>query len=310
MALLDWLKGMRKEEIYSDDNFLHIPGRKYFGWYTVSPDGRYTLTWRDSNDEGTHGGARASGMGRFYLLHGEDIIAEGHCERPNDGKVANNGSFILNDWLFTGELAGVFRAYTSEGNPILAQSFSANLYNNGLSADGRLAVCQTCNSRTADASVLAVLDLLAGRELTRFIPQSGWARSYDFPDEGNGVTLCYPNGGKFTYALDGTFVDRARWIEWSLRHGSLFVIDMLIDEAGSNPDPALAQRLIAATDVALADSAQQNNRAWALKLRGISLEATGQLDAALACYDDATALDEKAGVKRRAQALRKKRGSS
>lgn len=304
MALLDWLRGRKTEDIFSDDNFLHIPSRKYFGWHVASPDGGYTLTWRDGNDEGNQGGARGSGMGRFYLLRGDDIVAEGRCERPNDGKVANDGTFILNDWLFTGDLAGVFRAYSANGQPIIAQGFTANLYNNGLSADGRFAVCQSCNSHTADASVLALFDLAARRELARFIPQSGWAQSYEFADDGSAVMLCYPDGGRFCYAMDGTFTDRPAWIDWSLKRGNLFVINMLIDEAGGSPEMALGQKLLAATDVALADKAQQNNRAWTLKLRGICLEATGEFEAALACYDGATALDAKAGVKRRARALR------
>jgi hypothetical protein len=31
---------------------------------------------------------------------------EGRVKRPNDAKVADNGAFVLNDWLFTAEVAG------------------------------------------------------------------------------------------------------------------------------------------------------------------------------------------------------------
>ena len=307
MGILSWLRGppTPAERVSVDGDFLRIPSRNYFGWYSASPDGRYAITWRDSDDEGTRGGARQSGMGRHFLIEGGAIIAEGRVERPNDGKVADNGTFVINDWGFSGDLAGVFHAFRADGSPILAQAFSANLYNNGLAADGRLAVCQTCNSHTEDASVLAVFDLAAGLELARWVPESGWAQSYDFPADGRTVQLRYPGGASFAYALDGAFIDRELWITWSLAQGSLNVVNRLLHSSEDKPSPDLAKRLVAAIDVALATTSDDHARAWAYKMRGICLEAEGSVGEALRCYDEALRLNPKVGAKRRADALRK-----
>lgn len=91
-----------------DDRFIEIPSRKFYGQFSRSPNKRYTLAWRDANDSGTEGGARRRGKGRYILLDGDRIVAEGQMERPNDGKAANTGVFILNDWKFDSSLVGDF----------------------------------------------------------------------------------------------------------------------------------------------------------------------------------------------------------
>jgi len=309
MGLLDWLRSKEaaQTEAHADGEFFQIPARKFFGWFRRSPDDRYVITWLDANEDGTRGGARSSGKGRYYLLDGSQIIAEGYLERPNDGKAANNGTFIFNDWKFSADLSGEFHAFRADGSSIISKSFSANLYNNGLAASGRVAVCQTCNSPTEDGSILAVFDLDAGAEIARWVPEWGWAESYAFPEDGQTLRLCYPGGGSFAYSLQGAFLDRERWIQWSLARGNLAVVDKLLDEADKKPSADLAARLIAGTEVALATRrpGDEHTRAWAYKLRGMCLEAQAKPSEALHDYELALKLDAKIGVKRRADALRK-----
>lgn len=309
MGLIDWLrgKGRSKTSAYVEGDFFHIPARDFFGWFRRSPDGRYVVTWLDANDDATCGGARSSGKGGYYLLDGTEIFGGGHLERPNDGKVADNGSFIFNDWKFSADLSGEFYAFRADGSLILSKSFSANLYNNGLAANGRLAVCQTCNSHTDDGSVLAIFDLEAGLEIARWTPESDWAESYAFPDDGQTIRLCYPGGVSFAYSLQGVFIDRDRWIQWSLAKGDLAVVNKLLNKANKEPSADLAARLIAGTEVALASRrpGDEHTRAWAYKLRGMCLEAQAKPSEALHDYELALQLDAKIGVKRRADALRK-----
>lgn len=79
--------------------------------------------------------------------------------------MADNGTFTLNDWRFTSALAGTFLAFRADGSPIIAHDFAANIYESGLSPDGRLAVCQACNaSNSEDSSRLVIFDLEAGVE--------------------------------------------------------------------------------------------------------------------------------------------------
>lgn len=65
--------------------FFEIPSRHHYGEYARSRNGQFLLTWADDPTRG-----------RYFLLSGNRIFAEGRMSRPNDGKVADNGTFILN----------------------------------------------------------------------------------------------------------------------------------------------------------------------------------------------------------------------
>lgn len=289
-------------------DFLDLPSCKFFGPCSRSPNKRFTLGWRDGDDSGTQGGARRSGPGRYILVDGRSIIVQGRMQRPNDGKVADNGVFILNDWGFTSELSGVFSAFRHDGSKILSRRFKANLYNNGLSADGRLAVCQTCNSPgQGDSSILAVFDLVLGKEIAAWMPESGWANAYEFPPDNQTIKLGYPDGGTFTYSLHGEFLDRVNWANAELRKGNLFVVERLLKAAEKDCSPELAHMLIGSIDVALnaARLGDARTQAWAWRLRGMCFETQNDAAAALGCYDKALTFDPKIGVKRRADQLRK-----
>src|ERR1700751_4224721 len=73
---------------------LTIPALDFFGLYERSPNGRFRVAWRDG--DGNRGGARQDGLGHYVLIDQDRVVARGRMERPNDGKVADNGNFILN----------------------------------------------------------------------------------------------------------------------------------------------------------------------------------------------------------------------
>ena len=122
MGVLDWITGTGRKTVAAKGGsssggsaryeitagLIFINGRDFVGSYSRSPNGRFILAWRDANDAGTRGGARANGHGRYILIDGDAIVAEGRVERPNDGKVADTGVFILNDWLFFSERLEAF----------------------------------------------------------------------------------------------------------------------------------------------------------------------------------------------------------
>ncbi|MBI1331233.1 MAG: hypothetical protein GC166_15155 [Alphaproteobacteria bacterium] len=290
--------------------FIDIPSRAFYGQCSSSPNGRYTLAWRDGNDAGTQGGARASGKGRYLLLDSDVIIAEGRMERPNDGKVADNGTFVLNDWrFFTAELRGTFYAFRPGGSEILQRKFKANLFNNVLSRDGCYAVCQSCNSPyERDSSVLTVFDLEKPGEIAAWRPESGWANTYAFGDDGATVSLSYREGPPLRYTLVGEFLDRTLWVDSALDRGDLYMIDRVIKETHPRPQGAFARRLLASTDKALAAirADDPRSRARAPKLKGICFDGLEDFPAALRCYEEGLALEPKLGVKRRIEQLRKK----
>lgn len=286
--------------------FVHIRSIDFFGQYSRSPDGAYLLAWRDGNDARTHAGYRASGLGSFHLFLGQTLVAEGRAERPNDGKVANDGNFIFNDWKFGDGLKGTFFAHRADGSLILKRDFSANLYNNGIANDGRMAACQTCNAPAPDGSVLTIFDLRAGTELAAWVPDSGWAGDYSFPPGDVLVRLHYRDDGAFDFSLDGHFIDRERWMSTQARSGNFNVLHNLLRQQGGAVTLELAAIILDGVQSSLASpNFDEGQRPVALKLSGLCQEAQGELEEALASYEAAIALDPNIGLKRKAAHLRR-----
>lgn len=203
-----------------------MPEIDMVGERTTSPDGRYTLLWQDRY---LMNGAPVGG--RYLLIDVDTVAVDGKMERPQDGKVANNGTFILNDWGDSQQLSGTFQAFRCDGSPIVSRSYSANLLNNGLSRDGQLAVCQTCNAPgSPDSSILTLFDLAAGAEVASWTPESGWARAYEFPDGGERVRMLRGDRPSLDYSLTGDFLDRRLWLEDEVRRGTLYVIRKALGE--------------------------------------------------------------------------------
>ena len=289
------------------DRFVRIPSLDFFGQYSRSPNGKWLIAWRDSNDAGTHGGHRESGPGRFYLFHGEKLAAQGRAERPQDAKVGNDGTFVLNDWRFGSGLNGTFLAYRNDGTLILKRDFAANLLNNGIADDGGMAACQTANApHSPDSSVLAVFDLRAGREIAAWVPESGWADTYSFAGSNATMRLHYRDGTSFAFTLDGQFVERDAWIRSRTHSANIYVLANLLREA-DDPIPAeLAQSILTGAQAAMAEpDFDERQRAMALKVCGLCHEALGNKSEALASFEEAVQLDPKIGLKRRATQLRR-----
>lgn len=293
---------------------IDVEGRREFLQHIRSPNGRFILGWLDANPEGNRGGFRESGKGKYVLLEGTRLRARGYMERPNDGKVADNGTFVLNDWLFGSGLNGDFYAFRVDGSPILKRHFNANLLNNGLAPNGSLAVCQTCNSPDkADNSVLAIFDLVEGRELTRVNPEPGWADQYEFPlySKTVGLRLRDPLG-TFFYSCSGEFIDRQRWIMESLATGQLNLVKRLMEEAVSTAQTADYRRWLDAVESGLKHPQyrERSGQALGFRLKGQCLDALGRPIEALEAFDKALKHDPKIGVKRRAEQLRKAIGNT
>lgn len=290
------------------DRFVDI--RKYgmFGQFARSPNGRYLLVWRDSYGITTNGKSRRV-SGRYMLLDGERLLCDDKMERPNDGKVADDGVFILNDWHdFTGELRGTFCAFRPDGSAILKRDFKANLYNNGLSRDGRWAACQTCNAPDeTDGSVLTVFDLEAAKEYARWRAESGWPDSYEFSENGSKVLLGVRDLGKFAYSLDGEFLDRNAWLDAGVEQGDIYIIGNLLSEIEGDQAEETLRRALAGLDRALQKPANSDprTRAHILKLKGDCFDRLKNWKDALVCFDEALELNPKVGAKRRSSQIRK-----
>jgi tetratricopeptide (TPR) repeat protein len=241
-------------------------------------------------------------------LDGKKIISDGSIARPNDGKVADNGTFIFNDWGLGEGLQGTFLAFDKAGVRLCSRRFKANLFNNGLSSNGDTAVRQTCNSYDSDdGSILTLFDLDQKIEIAHWIPSSGWADYYSFPQSGV-IQLGYARSGAFAYSWSGDFLDKERWQEIRLGSGTygeaMTMIEHLLKESPQAQDIERLLRSIDRIEPTI-PTAETKSRAQAKKLRGLCLEAQFDLPNALRLYDDALSLDPKIGLKRRSVQLHK-----
>src|SRR6266852_5901740 len=114
MVMWDWLREAKASPQHDAGdgegffNTIHIPSRDFVGLCARSPNKRFTLAWVDGGPDGAR-------IGRYLLLDGKTVVAEGKMARPNDGKVADNGTFVLNDWGSLEALSGTFRACAPDG---------------------------------------------------------------------------------------------------------------------------------------------------------------------------------------------------
>ena len=238
------------------------------------------------------------------MLEHDRLICEGRLERPQDGKVANDGTFILNDWMLGEGLKGRFVAFRRDGTAILARDIAANLMSNGLSNDGQFAICQTANAPgSADSCLYMLFNLAAAAEIARWEPETGWADGYEFDTVARQVFLIRRDAERVGYHFDGTMIDREGWQARRVAAGDLIVIRSLLADASRVRDADFVARIIAGLDRAAQDK-DIHVRAPALRIRGELLEETGDGAAALVAYDQALALDPQVGVTRRADKLR------
>jgi len=163
---------------------LHFAAEIELANNAVSPNQKYSLEWEH---------------GRFCLKYMGKIIKSGKMIDPNDGKVANNGVFVLNNWGNNNFLSGTFVAFNGTGEKTMSHYIHANLFNNGLSENGCFAVCQACNNKDhPDGGKLFIFDLVAGKLIRKIILEHGWADSYHFDTETRILYLEYRNKKTYT----------------------------------------------------------------------------------------------------------------
>lgn len=292
---------------------VRISSLDFFGVFSKSPDGKYLLAWRDADPVGRRGGYRESGEGDYVLVHNEDIVVTGRMERPNDGKVADNGTFILSDWRFGDQLRSTFYAFNHQGQRLLSHEFGANALNSGLSPDGRFAVHMTAGGDHPDANKMTLFDLTDRELLWSLRPISGVPTSYAFDTVEALLWLEYEGKGRYAYSMtDGDFLDRERWETEKIERANPFELVRIgrnrLKAAGPNLDLRDGVEIAFIFKKAIATGIDQSpsEHAKVLKALGDLWEQIGDDREALNCFRQAETVYSKAGVKRRILTLTKK----
>jgi tetratricopeptide (TPR) repeat protein len=300
---------------FTNDNWIVIGGSSFVfsGQYSKSTNGTYILAWDDAMvnvDENT--GKEEFMNGEYLLLENQKLILHGIMRRPNDGKVADNGTFIFNDWIgFSGGVNGKglesnFYAYNKKGEIIINHYYSANLVNNGLSNNGRFAICQTAHSDTSDADSITCFDLTEGKLLWKKIPETRRADAFEF--EENNIYLVYDNIGKFKYSFSGKFLDDEKWYKARVEHGSAFdlieIADKKLSGVGKLSDPNQLKEILNLYLQAITRGFSPYYLARTHRKAGEIYEQLGEIDKAIYQYEQALKLDPHVGIKKKLQILK------
>ncbi len=289
-------------------NIVSIDALGFMGQQARSPDGRYRLLWSDRSPDGRHGGYREDGHGTWMLLRDDRVVISGQAERPQDGRVADNGIFILHDWMFGQGLQGRFLAFGPDGSARISQDIAANLTSNSLAPDGRVAICQTARAPgSPDSCQYIVFDVEGGRELARWEVETGWAAHYEWDCDAKRVFLCMQDGERVAYDFSGTMIDREAWQLRRIAAGDLAVI-RAITSGQNEMDDALREAVLAGLAFA-ARNADIWSQARAFRQLGELHEGAGDTGQAIKAYDEALAIDPRIGVARRVEQLRKSHSS-
>jgi len=287
--------------------------RGFFGPFAKSPNGRFLLVWQDADPTGSVGGYRDSGEGEFLLFDEERLVVEGRMERPNDGRVANDGTFILSDWRFGSGLRSTFFAFDRTGKTLLGRKFGANAAKSDLSSDGRFAVYMTAGGDHPDANKLTLFDLENGEDLWSKWPESGVPDAIEFKPSEALILFVYKNKGRYAYSMtNGDFLDRDRWETERVDWAGAFELSRIgrerLDRAGDALDLQGGAEIAFILKKAIATGIEEypSEHAKVLRALGELWERLGDDAEALRFYEQADATYDKSGVKRRIASLRKR----
>jgi tetratricopeptide (TPR) repeat protein len=231
-------------------------------------------------------------------------------QRPNNGSVADNGSFSLEDWHFGNTLSGTFNVFDNTGNPIVTKELTANILDSGISSNGKLAYCATANSKTEHSYKIFLFDLESGEELFCVTPRTGGIESYAFDEDRKLLIADVKGVGKFRYDRGGNFVDAENLDKANLNSSDYSRIIRAAEKTLNEPDISQSRAREALEAVLRARSLGADaNPAWApnaLKVQGLAHEMLDELREAIQIYEEAIVLYPKIGVKRRLDALKKR----
>lgn len=292
-----------------DNDFLSIIEPHFFGEFSHSENKKYILAWNDYDPISRIGGYRESGNGCFILIYENKIILKGSVQRPNDGKVANNGNFIIADWLFSGDLNGIFYVFDITGRFLIQQKVNANILNTYISPSGNYAIFQTAhNNEDEDGNKLFLFNLDPIKLLWKLTPPF-WATNYFFDEENHILNIEHDHQETYQYSFDGEFLDQEKYDANRLKLATgyeLFSItkEKYVDLKAQNEIPEKYLEIIPLFQVVKSDISDYN-KAQAYRMMGEVYLNSHHEKEAINSFGNALIYNPNVGIKRLYEKLKK-----
>jgi hypothetical protein len=277
---------------------------RVFCEYTKSDNGQNILVFCDGDPIKHIGGHRKEGKGFYFLITNNVLTVMGQIERPNDGKVADNGWFIINDWLFTDNLESVAYCFDDKGNIVMQKRLKANLLTNGISKNGSFALFQTANSDNDYGNNIFFYNLKIQQLLWKKNCDFAWPKKYSILEDERKINLHYEDIGTVSLNWEGNIVDRE---EYQLKYvsslsGNRLVYESIALLSGTIPN----QTLINLLEKGVNDNdTSPNTKAVGYKFLGELFEIEN-LQKACTYFEKALEYNPKIGLKRKLLALKDK----
>lgn len=306
-------QGWEGTKIAYAGDFLRVIGAAhyFFGPFSHSPDGRYTIGWSHGVyiEDDDRPDDEANPAGSFILVHTNQVLLHGWCRLPTLGRVADNGTALIVDQEVD-ETGSNLRVFDCGGNILFSQLYRHAVGQCGLTADGRyLAVHEATEIRETDR--LNFIDITSQQTLwQQFLPYRAQPTRIEVLSSTNGVRVMYHDGVEAVYNFTGK-LDTAHLRNTQLQSNDSHTLLALArqETAGLSTTSSQTHQTLKAREIfELLRRASQATGSAAL--RSEIMETTGELmetlalnEKAIEAYRKALELNPQAACKRRLNLL-------
>ena len=244
------------------------------------------------------------------LINENKIILKGSVQRPNDGKVANNGNFVIADWLFSGDLNGIFYVFDIEGRFIIQHKVNANILNTSISPSGNYAIFQTANNNEdEDGNKLFLFKLNPINLLWKLSPPF-WATNYIFDEENGILKLEHDNREIYKFSFNGEFLDQEKFNADRLKLATGYELltiakEKYVDLQNKNASSEKYLEIIPTFQKVVKSKISDYTKAQAYRMMGEVYLNNKDKKAAINSFENALIYNPNVGVKRLYDKLKK-----
>lgn len=312
---IDKIKG--KPVIYSKE-MMCIQDSDYCGEYVKSQNGKYLLTWLDGDFEKDILGSRESGNGILIFFEDNKYKYQLGLQRPNNGKIAENGTIVIEEWLFSDDLVGNCLSIDKKEKILINHRVNANLLNCAISKEGNYALFQTAMSENhEDGNKIFFFDLnekklvwVRDNILFAHEKEKGGVKKYIIDEELNIINMYYNNNYIFKYDFEGNFIDEKKHKDLRLKVADRYDLFNIINENFNDLDNANANikeyiKLESFVEKCLKSDISDNTKSKLSRRIGeIYLKNKNEKEA-LIYFEKALKYNPKIGIKRKYEKLKK-----